>query len=523
MCVSHSTRMDPHPHAILGDVLLSSDKIKKEVLSNSDGKQKLKCDDPAACVQHRLHRGFPDPHSVRLVSVAFISLAIVYFLLRCFELTAGRYRVAPVARSLAADGGRKCHGYGDDQEAEEDGGDAEAEDIWIVGAGETDGVYHAEEDLSESSIWQTGDTTPWRSMPAADTSLGFRGVHGVAAGTGHATAAAGMGESAELLEHGNDSELGTQYSVSGETPQPYPQERSGGSDGSQRMEAGIKLLEGETLDMWERRNIPNYAKERLARVFGYMMRAVAVCRPLLPLLNQRERLILSHEVMRLLTMELGAFSLVPQDVEHLRLSLGKALVVLGTEALESGATGKRTKGRRNKIEALIALVDKLKEPRPRSDKQSANQYRKKMITILQTSAHVMKYLLGVLDGLWQHAHASRLPLSREDFDRQADIIEGLYEVHASQIIKDLAMRHFILSCQNRIHQRPIFDAQQVKASAGSMLPPLARMLAEIENVVTTNGGILPRPLTEQGQHGASVATASEPQYARHISPSNTEG
>ncbi|CDJ49841.1 hypothetical protein, conserved [Eimeria brunetti] len=386
MCVSRSTRMDPHPHAILGDVFLPSEKIKKEVPSNSDGQQTLKCDDPAVCVQRRLHRGFPDSHSVRLISVAFISLAIVYFLLRCFELTARRYRVAPVARSLAADGGKKCHGYGDDQEDEEDGGDAEAEDAWIVGAGETDGVYHAE--------------------------------------------------------------------------------TSGGSYESQQMEAGGTLLEGETLDMWEDRNLPDHAKDRLARVFGYMMRAVATCRHLLPSLTERERLILSHEVMRLLAMQLGAFSLVPGHLEHLRLSLGNALVDLGNEALESGATGKRTKGRRNKIEALIALVDKLKEPRPRSDNQTANQYRKKMITILQTSAHVMKFCSAVLDGLWRYKRGSRLPLSREDFDRQADIIKGLYEVHASQILRDLAMRHFILSCQNRIHKRPIFDAQQVNASAG---------------------------------------------------------
>ncbi|CDJ50013.1 hypothetical protein EBH_0030340 [Eimeria brunetti] len=494
--------MDPHSHQFPRHDMSSFGTVEEGSVLYSEGKPRLECGDQEACVQQRFKR---NPSSVVLlgrVGATFISLAVVYFLLRCFVLIRGGYRVAPLNRSLAVGGSRQCHRDGEDQDDEEDGEDAEGEEFWI---GEVEGTPLEGQAAAKGFghwVQQEGDTRRWPSTPAVASPGDLIQSREAASGREHARDTeehaidTAMTENyAKMLEGQwyGDTQVGdTQHLQSREGPEPGPGELKEGDEEGEEMNIRT-LLEGETLQMWEGRNLPPYNEVNLVSVFSRMMETASACLSLLTRLTDSERLRLSYAVMGLLALELGAFSLVPEHLECLRSNLGDATLKLGIDALTNSGTQPEVETYRAPLREMIALVLKLKEPRPKTEKNDPARYRKKMVSLLQTATPVVGYCLGVVRGMLQFMDGHSTELPSGVVDQQIDVVKALYDVHSAQVAMDASLRHFIIRCQRRTKVDALFSDRHLQLAAQD-LPPLVEMVNSIHEAVRKAGGLVLTPL-----------------------------
>lgn len=450
----------------------------------------------AACLQRPFKRKPGCSSSVRLLGISLISLAVVYLLLRCLDLTRERHRVVLLRRSLAAGDDTPCHGddeNNDDEEADKDG------DVGNFGLRELGGLL--EEQQVETSPFghpagQTERNLRWPSAPERTDPRNFRGSHGFASGWENANAAALWGKDAGERE---GDKLGERrrplrYSQSRRGGHPGPREQGGGNDYGEQMQIETELINEDTLGMWESRNVPPEFEVQLNGVFKRMMEAVSHCRSLLEALSERHKFQLSFAVIRLLGMQLGAISLVRRHLEPLRSCLGDALAQLGFDTLQHTAPAALVEKYHARIRDLLALVVELKHPRPHTEEGDANRYRVKMVTILRTAVEVVGYCLGVLEGMLKYKDGARLSLPSSAIDQQIAVVEALYRTHSSQIAMDSLLRYFIVNSQKRLGINSILGMYHYRIS-GAKLPPLREMVGQIHEAVEGAGGLLQAPAT----------------------------
>ncbi|CDI87777.1 hypothetical protein, conserved [Eimeria praecox] len=414
-------------HPLLGGVLLSFGSIEgigEEPLSAPERKATPERNLERACLQRPLKGKCGYFSLVCLLNVAFVSLVVVYFLVRCFDVTRERHRVGRLTRSLAAGGDSPCRGDGD----EEDGEGSENEDAGIGNFEKPAFQQQAEGASVGSLVGQTQDTPRRPSLLTVAIPWGLRGNNGFANGREHATTSAVEGGYAQVLGNLNYSggRMGRlQNPESQGPPQPGPGRRGAGNDENDQVNVEVRLLEGETLEMWEGRNLPPYAETRLLSVFKRMMEAASACRSVLGVVSERQRLQLSCEVMRLLGLELGALSLVRQHLEPLRSDLGCAVLQLGFDALKHTASLPTIETHCEPVRNLIALIIELKQPRPPTEENVALRYRKKMVSVLQTATTVVGYCLGVLEGLLKLKDGESLVVPSIVVEQQIGVIKAL--------------------------------------------------------------------------------------------------
>ncbi|CDI86573.1 hypothetical protein, conserved [Eimeria praecox] len=209
-----------------------------------------------------------------------------------------------------------------------------------------------------------------------------------------------------------------------------------------------QLREGEAGDVWGRRNLPPFAEKQFVALFERMVDAASLCRSLLPTLNESEGLRLTHEVIRVMALDLGALSLVRKHLEPFRLVLGNALVDLGSDAL------KRSRGvgeleTCKAIRELMLVVGELKEPRPFTENPFNLKYKMKMTSILRTAEATGNYCMTVLKELLSATQQPRR-LAPTDFERLLRVLKALYRVHSSHIAKDGALRFYIVMIQDKM-------------------------------------------------------------------------
>lgn len=501
--------MDVHSQPAVGAVQPSFRSIEKGVVLRSERKTILDCGGRAECLQ-RSFKKKSSSFSVRRLGVAFISLGVAYFLLRCFGLTRKKPWVIPLSRSLARGGDRPCLG---DVASGEDGGVGGEDDAWTEGLEGNAGERQAVEGSFGRVLGQTGHPLGWSSISTTAKRGDIRGTQALASDKGHAAAAAEPEESAETAEESYS------YGGRGLLQQPHPrgtfQSSLGGDDGatedSAQMNVEIALFKGETWDMWANRNLPTYAEMLFVSVYSRMMETASACRSLLGVLAHSQRVRLSCEVIRLLALELGALSLVREHLEHLRSNLGEAIVQLGVDALKPSGAPPTIDRHSRHIRELIALVFELKQPRPATEESVATRYRRKMISILQTATGVVGYSLGVLEGLLKLKVGESLALSRSAFEQQMDVLTGLFDVHSAQISMDPALRFYIVNCQKRTGMYPILGRRHHLITS-QCLPPLRDMMKEIHQVVEIAGGLLlsaEMPLGMPGIPGTTQPSTSQ--------------
>ncbi|CDJ46208.1 hypothetical protein, conserved [Eimeria brunetti] len=497
---------------LLEDALSSYGEIEEGVVSYSEGKTAPAFDYGEGCTQRLLERKASYYFSVRLLSVTLVSLAVVYFILQCFDLTRG-YRVAPLRRSLAVGGGRKCNIYGEKEEYEQGGKGAENEDFWVGEFESRTSESPTKADAPGPSAGQTERKRGRASIPTIANGAGSGITHGLGSGREPITNAASARASTQLLEPGSHSPRGTspvRHPQPPGAPLPGP-EGLGGDDGNERMNASSKLPPGETDEMWGGRNIPPHTEEKLESLFSRMQDAVSVCKSLLPALSESHRLRLSYEVVRLMALEVGAISLVPERLERLRSNLSNAIANMGTEAL-SLSNARWGAGESADMRKLIVMVHQLKKRRPVKEKDDPSRYRAKMISILQTSTRVVDFCAGVLKGLLEFKDGPAIALPPSNVDQQIDVVAALYKVLSAQVAADVALRFHIVACQKRTGIFLLLGREHLELSS-TRLRPVSEVLEEIISAVARAGGLLKAPERLQTKHDTPLAIGSRaPQH-----------
>ncbi|CDI86572.1 hypothetical protein EPH_0020580 [Eimeria praecox] len=447
--------------------------------------------------------------SVCLLSVTFVSLMVVYFLLRCFYLTRERYRVTPLARSLAAGGNRPCYG---DEEDEEDGEDKTGEGFWVSELEPPALERPAGHGPSEWPAWQTGEALRWPSVPVT-ASGSSRGIHGFTP-----EMALGVEASAQKIyaaQSGNVDPL--EYSFAQEIPGSgsvrllglhnkgaFEERSQGGGSG---IGTRSKLRAGETLQMWERRNLPPYAEQQVAVLFHRMTRAASLCRSMLRILTQSQRLRVAREVVRLLALELGAFSLVQERLEPLRSKLGGVLLQLSNEALQRSGQDPSLEEHRRSVRNLAAVVGELARPRMAVERNLAYSYRIKMLSLLRAATEVIGFCISVLEGLAKFEAYNKRKPSSDLVLQQVRVLWRLYEVHSSYIARDSTVRQFILECQKNVGIQPILCHRHAEIAAEG-LPPVKQLVEELRQAVRDAGGLLQTRSHATRKHVTFIPTRS---------------
>ncbi|CAK51457.1 hypothetical protein ETH_00018580 [Eimeria tenella] len=367
----------------------------------------------------------------RLLLVAFTSVAAAYILLICFHFIKVGQLLAPQSRYLADRYDGSCD-WGNAAEPSGNGDDR-----------------------------TTGGTQEQRAQELTNEGLlsphdHIRGVHE------SVTSLQGVGVVASIGEETSGTDLGQ-----------WAQERQ---------QFGVKE--------WANRNLPEPVKERLTGIFSRMVRASKLCRSLLPMLTLTQRLHVTYFVMRLMSLDLGALSLVREDMEPARQSVGDSLITLGLECLRGGGVDVQHENLRTSIRQLISLIEKVKLPRRVFTEYNAAKYRKKMMTMLPTSGLVLKNCLGVLEGLLQFNRGDSQKLPEAVVEQQFCVLKALYKVHAEHISNDDCTSKHILKCQEQTGTHALLDYQQVGTDK-SHIPKLSDLQERIKEAVRGAGGLLP--------------------------------
>ncbi|CDJ46207.1 hypothetical protein, conserved [Eimeria brunetti] len=521
--------MGLHSQPIQEDVLFSFDSVEKGMVSDSKYRTKFDCDKGGACVPRPSKKKSSFVSSVHLLGVTFTSLSIVYVLLRCFESTGEIPRVAPLTRSLAAGGGRECYGVGNDGENEEDEEDATREAFWAAGL-EDPAAEQSARGLYGHLRWHTGGPVRWPSMlTTTDEEITTTGAGLQEEGQGFFSGK-GVGPATSVQEfhaadlHDADPPEPPRGQEVPESPlrktRP-PQVKGTGkqwSKESRRTEIrGVELREGEQWEMWEARNLPPFAEKQVVHLLHRMMYSASLCRRLLPRLTQSQRLRLSREVVRLLSLQLGAFSLVKGVLQELRVKLGDILVVLAGDALKRGGNDNNLEEYRKNLKALQSLIQELKNPRPPTERNSPYTYRAKMISLLRTATEVVIYVEGVLEGLYMYEPLNGCKPPSELVSQQISILWKLFEAHCEHIARDTGLRHYIIACQKTIGMRPLLAQRHLGLSLQD-LPPMKHLVDGIHRIVEAAGGLIqlpPQPTSTHQSPPPSLSTLTQQEPALH--------
>ncbi|CDJ49904.1 hypothetical protein, conserved [Eimeria brunetti] len=446
------------------------------------------CSSSSGCKQRLYKKRPPYPSWIYFAGITFTTLAAIYFLLGCFDFLRGKPSVVGLARSLADGGEGPCQGGGHTGEEKERGG-AEA----TSGSG----------DAAEGAVGDDGQQARAPAQPPQwdikAPSLFEESARRIFPG-GAGTATLRVGFSMES-PHQGESAVGVE---SAQTYQPA-QEISGhgakgtlepnlggavrrGDDGSPLGVASEEgLREGEDWELWANRGLPPYAEAQVVGLFERMLDDACLCQSLLPILGPREGLLLAYQVVRLLTLDLGAIALVQQHIEIHRLQLGNALIALGVDALKRSGEGDELEEHRAAIRELMLLTEKLKQPRPFTENTGSIKYRKKMTSILRTAECVESFCFAILNELataterWQR-------LATNDFERHLRALKALYRVHSNYIAKDSSLRYYIVQTQEHLNLSPLLGPHHHKI-ANEKIPPLLCLVEEISEAVRNSGGL----------------------------------
>ncbi|CDJ42462.1 hypothetical protein ETH_00018605 [Eimeria tenella] len=393
----------------------------------------------------------------RHLGVAITFLAAAYLLLVCFQFIEARKLSARQTRSLADrhDGSCDWESAADDSD---NGGDRSRQG--------------REQQLSEEGLW-----------------LSQHEAHGA-----HENEASGPGEV--------DVEMSTGEEAKGTKLGYWSQE-----------------LARHNIMSWSRRNLPPPVHRSLVDMFSRMVRAARLCKALLPKLTCAQRLQLTYQMMRLIALDLGAISLVREDLEPARQSVGDSLISLGLECLERSGVDPRHETQRASIRQLMGLVDKLKQHRPLQEDFGPVMYRIKMVSLMGTAGVVLKYCLGVLDGLLQRSYGQQSAPPEAVVQQQLNVIKALYRVHSDHIARDAEVCEHILRTQQQTGIYELLDSQQASLNNVS-ISKLVQLKNKIKDAVRSAGGLLkyqgPTPRRSEALRDHSASSM----FSRDSEPTN---
>ncbi|CDJ62305.1 hypothetical protein ENH_00012310 [Eimeria necatrix] len=382
----------------------------------------------------------------RLLGVAFTSLAAAYFLLLCFRFVESARQWSPPTRFLADRRVESCYSGSVSGDGDEGGS-------WPTG------------DSAGLVLEGFGEGSPLLHHEAS-------GLQGAAGGTQEEVVAAGLQGAAGGAEAEVDLEAEADEEI---------WEFAGGVASNPQIQ--------DDLHLWEGRNMPVEEEERLLRLFEGMQEAASSCRSLLPMLTNKQRLELTKQVLKLISLDLGAICLVKEDKEPHRRAVGDSLIQLANDALEQVKSASYKK-HRVKIKNLVSLINELKKPRHLEREKSADKYKRKMIAILATAEVAQENCMGVLNGLLQLRQDTLAgQLRRRTVEQQIEVIASIFTAHSDHLARDTTLRQHILHCQKHTGVYALLTTDHFKVSSNK-IAPVKVLRNRILEAVRDAGGLL---------------------------------
>ncbi|CDJ30635.1 uncharacterized protein EMH_0030350 [Eimeria mitis] len=477
----------------------------------------------SGCRQYPFKKRFCRPRFVYLLAITLTSLATVYFVVSCFGFIRARPEIVGLSRLLAAAGDRPCQ---EGTNAGEDNGQAFNDGGFEGASGEGDGAQlQADDDTppkgTTTQRLQLATATPGLfEMPSQLTAPEERDT--AAAAAGFSTDSRHQGHFAVDLQGGPKSQEGQAMygSEAGGTMEPF----FGGPDGGEH-DGGVlgvepeRELRGEVLEMWEQRGLPGYVRQEVQNLFVRLVDVASSCRRLLRAVDPATGLRLTHEVVRLLGLDLGAISLIRNDLEPFRSMLGDALVELGLDALQLTGENVGLEEQRTDIGKLIRVMKELKAPRPFTENITGKRYKDATLSILRTAEVVENFCRRVLEGLLRSAGLAE-GLGQIEFEQQMRVLKALYRVHSNHIARDGSLRYYIVLIQRQLGESPLLMPHH-RTMAIQQVPPLVNLVEEIIEAVRNSGGQLLQPQVDQPHHHGSPRSLLPTTVPRLPSPAQS--
>lgn len=413
-----------------------------------------------------------------LLSVTIVSLAVTYWVLRCFHGLSSGPRADAFFRALAAGGGEECF-WAQDHSSDE--GEEELQS-W----GGTDYFqWHPVLSPGEVGIWSTRAPAPGgplamhRGHPSTqpqEMNLPFPNGRDTAASAIPGTS----GHPQPMIRAYQHSIAAGQVPENGRQ-QPVP------AAGRTSAEA----LDGENEDsdshLWYGRGMSESAKEQAMHVLEWMQRNADICANLLPSLSPEQGLVLAYTMLQVLTLDLAAVSLVPQELEIQRRKAGEALENLVSQALTYGRANENLAQVRKDLFAMERLVRVVKMPRPCTEDPFSPKRKFKTLTLLAAIRTVGKYSTKVLTHIASHAKRSSKEVLEMVVKSQHRILTALWEEHKYHIVRDKLHRFYAVCCQKKVGAWLLIPLSEIKRTH-EPIPAYKVLLRRLDMAVENAGG-----------------------------------
>ncbi|CDJ58284.1 hypothetical protein, conserved [Eimeria maxima] len=274
----------------------------------------------------------------------------------------------------------------------------------------------------------------------------------------------------------------------------------------------------DDLRQWEGREMPESAKTQATNVLKWMQTNASLCTKLLSALQADQAFNLAFIVLRIITFDLAALSLVPRDLEPLRYQAGESLLDLIWTVLPIRVESPQAEAVRTNISAMERLVLNIKLPRPCTETVKTRKRKFRTLTLLTTMRIVGKYCTKSLSRIQEHAEKSSEEVLRRAVDDEIRILTALWEEHRYHLIRDRVHRHFALASQERTGVWLLIPKEEV-VKGTEPLPEYKVLLNRLDVAVEKAGGQL-LPGAQRKRTAADGATGVRCRGASHAGHSS---
>ncbi|CDJ60982.1 hypothetical protein EMWEY_00036800 [Eimeria maxima] len=281
---------------------------------------------------------------------------------------------------------------------------------------------------------------------------------------------------------------------SGEAPE-------GGSAQKQRFNVG------ETREDWEGRGLPPPARQQIVNLLDWMHRNACMCNSVLPFLSTDQGARLALITLKMLTLDLGVLSLLPEDLEPVRQSVGDALL----ELVES-TTSYKGKGQEEnyikEVSRMAPLIRQIMLPRHEDRVLDPEKRRARTLTMTGLIRKTNQYLAKILWEISRFAESSPLEDLTKAVGQCIKVLNGLWEVHRKYVNLDRVHRRHIVTCQGDTNTWVLLSRQEIHTDGKDIFPPFEKIIQEFEQATLSAGGIprIAASVSETAGDSANTAT-----------------
>ncbi|CDJ56736.1 hypothetical protein EMWEY_00057960, partial [Eimeria maxima] len=214
--------------------------------------------------------------------------------------------------------------------------------------------------------------------------------------------------------------------------------------------------------------------------------------------------------LKILTMDLGVLSLLPEDLEPVRQSIGDTLLELVESTTSYKGKGQEENYNIKEVSRMSPLIRQIMLPRHEDREVSAQKRRARTLTMMGWVRHINQHLARMLWDLPVFAEST----SREDFEKLVEqdikVLNAIWRVHKKYVNRDRLHRRHVLASQTNSKKWLLLSYEELQAEDTTIFPSFEKIIEEFEQTVNNAGGIprIAASVSETSGDGANTAKNS---------------